>query len=151
MGYCSISTPILPYEATVLDVSEHQPRRMPSKAWRELIKKIREVDPLSCPRCGFEMKIISLIHEPDLVERIPCHLEVQKQPPDPPQGRFKAPEEGPVVVENFDDGWPGYEESVFVNHRSSLSLNRGKYPSSSAPQTSLPRTPLRGKRSGSSI
>ena len=40
-------------------------RRVPSKTGRELIKKIWEVDPLSCPRCGHEMKIISLIYEPD--------------------------------------------------------------------------------------
>lgn len=50
-------------EVIVLDVSEHQPRRVPSKTWRELIKKTWEVDPLSCPRCGHEMNIISLINQ----------------------------------------------------------------------------------------
>ena len=58
-------------EVTVLDVSDHQPRRVPSKTWRELIKKIWEVDPLSCPRCGYEMKIISLIHEPEVIAHPP--------------------------------------------------------------------------------
>ena len=32
-------------EVTVLDVSDHRPRRAPSKTWREPIKKIREVAP----------------------------------------------------------------------------------------------------------
>jgi hypothetical protein len=34
-------------QATVLDVSDYKPRRIPSKTWRELIKKIWKVDPLS--------------------------------------------------------------------------------------------------------
>ena len=67
----------------MLDVSDHRPRRVPSKTWRELIKKIWEVDPLSCPRCGHEMKIISLIHEPDVIERILRHLGLWKQHPRP--------------------------------------------------------------------
>jgi hypothetical protein len=32
-------------------VSEHQPRGIPSKKWRELIKKVWEVDPMICPDC----------------------------------------------------------------------------------------------------
>ena len=42
-----------------------------------------EVDPLSYPRCGHEMKIISLIHEPEIIERILRHLGLWKRPPDP--------------------------------------------------------------------
>jgi hypothetical protein len=30
----------------VIDVSAHEPRRIPSKKWRELIKKVWEADPL---------------------------------------------------------------------------------------------------------
>jgi hypothetical protein len=41
----------------ILDVSEHKPRRIPSAKWRELIKKVWEADPLTCPRCAGEMKI----------------------------------------------------------------------------------------------
>ena len=51
---------------------------------------IWEVDPLSCPRCGHEMKIISLIHELDVIERILRHLGLWKQPPDPHEGKIKA-------------------------------------------------------------
>ena len=67
----------------MLDVSDYQPRRLPSKTWRELIKKIWEVDPLSCPRCSHEMKIISLIHEPEVIERILRHLGFWKEAPGP--------------------------------------------------------------------
>ncbi len=103
-------------EVTVLGVSDHRPRRVPSKTWREFIKKTWEVDPLCCPRCAHEMKTIRLIHEADVIERILRHLELWKQPPDPHQGKIKAPVDGPVLLEDFDDGWPGYEELVIIYH-----------------------------------
>jgi len=101
-------------EVTVLHLSDYQPPRIPSKTWRELIKKIWEVDPLTCPRCSCEMKIISLINEPDVIERILRHLGLWKQHPGPHQ--TKAPEHGPVVLDDFDDGWHGYEEAAIMVH-----------------------------------
>jgi hypothetical protein len=101
---------------TVLNVSDRQPRHVPSKTWRELIKKIWEVDPLCCPRCGHEMKIISLIHEPDVIERILRHLGLWKSHLDPHDGKTKAPAYGPVVMEDFDDGWPRCEEAAIICH-----------------------------------
>ena len=35
-----------------IEVSAHEPRRIPSKKWRELIKKVWEADPLRCPKCS---------------------------------------------------------------------------------------------------
>ena len=35
----------------VIDVSAHEPRRIPSKKRRELIKEVWEADPLRCPKC----------------------------------------------------------------------------------------------------
>ena len=58
----------------VIDVSAHEPRRIPSKKWRELIKKVWEADPLRCPKCSREMRIVSLIDEEDVIERILRHL-----------------------------------------------------------------------------
>ena len=51
-------------EVEIIDVSDYQPRRIPSKKWREGIKKIYQVDPLCCPNCGGEMRIISFITDP---------------------------------------------------------------------------------------
>ena len=58
----------------VIDVSGHQPRRIPSRKWRELIKKVWEADPFLCPNCGREMRIVALINESDVIERILRHL-----------------------------------------------------------------------------
>jgi hypothetical protein len=41
-----------------------------SRKWAELIQKVYEISPLSCPKCHHEMKIIALIEEPHLVEKI---------------------------------------------------------------------------------
>ena len=43
----------------IIDVSEHKPRRIPSAKWRELIKKVWEADPLLCPKCHKEMRIVA--------------------------------------------------------------------------------------------
>ena len=47
-------------------------------SWARLIKKIFEVDPLLCS-CGAEMKIVSFITDPLLVDRILRHLENQER------------------------------------------------------------------------
>ena len=61
-----------------IDLSVHQLRRIPSKKWRELIKKVWEADPLLCPNCGEEMRIVALINERDVIEQILRHLGLWK-------------------------------------------------------------------------
>jgi hypothetical protein len=38
--------------------------------WARLIQKIYEVDPLVCPKCQGQMKIISFIEDLDIIEKI---------------------------------------------------------------------------------
>ena len=45
------------------------------RSWAQLIKRIYEVDPLVCPTCGSEMKVIAFITEHDVVEKILRHLK----------------------------------------------------------------------------
>jgi hypothetical protein len=52
---------------------ENRQRKMPSipsRTWRELIKKAWDVDPLLCPKCGSQMRLISLIQDDPTIERI---------------------------------------------------------------------------------
>ncbi len=58
----------------IIDVSDYQPPRIPSKKWLECIKKIYEVDPPCCYKCGGEMKIISFITEHQVIQKILEHL-----------------------------------------------------------------------------
>jgi hypothetical protein len=59
--------------------------RAANKRWRELIYRIYQVDPLTCPRCAAQMKIVAFITEPDTVRRILDHLEQKAPPRAPPQ------------------------------------------------------------------
>ncbi len=44
--------------------------------WAQLIQKVYEVDPLLCPRCGGSMRIIALIDQPEIIEKILTHLDL---------------------------------------------------------------------------
>lgn len=45
-----------------------------SRRWAELLRRIFEIQPLVCPRCGGEMHIIALILEPLVISAILRHL-----------------------------------------------------------------------------
>jgi len=77
----------------------------------ECIKKVWEVDPLICPHCQGEMRIVSFITDYPVIRNILKHLALWDRSPPGPQ-RTPAHEE--LVYEPFDDGWPGYEEPVVV-------------------------------------
>jgi len=59
-------------------VSDKQKR----SAWVRLIKKVYGVDPLICPKCQSEMKIVAVIQDPDEVRKILRHLiKIGRAPP----------------------------------------------------------------------
>ena len=57
------------------------------RRWAKLIRRVYEVDPLVCPRCGAEMRVIGFITQPTLIKRILDHLRkrdrVSRPPPHP--------------------------------------------------------------------
>ncbi len=68
-------------------------RRSARAAWAKLIYRVYEVDPLTCPKCDHEMRVIALIHDPSVVQRILEHLGLWDPEPvarDPPQGADPA-------------------------------------------------------------
>lgn len=92
-------------------MGDYKPRHIPGKTWRECIKKVWEVDPLECPRCGAEMKIVSFITQAAVIRRILQHLNLWRE------SMTAARPPPTMVVSNdiagykpFDDGWAGYEE-----------------------------------------
>lgn len=121
----------------VIDVSAFKPRRIPSKKWRDLIKKVWEADPLLCPHCqhepersgdslsegqprrggplGQQMRVVALIDQAEVIERILRHLglweagvrvESARDPPEPDE---------PVIETWLDDPFPNYDhEPVFA-------------------------------------
>lgn len=43
------------------------------RSWARLIARIYEVDPLVCPRCGHELKVVAAITDPVVIDRILEH------------------------------------------------------------------------------
>jgi DNA-directed RNA polymerase subunit RPC12/RpoP len=70
------------------ETHEEQPHQSVSakearSAWARLIKKVYEVDPLRCPRCGSKLKVVAVITDPQQVRRILRHLiNTGAAPPD---------------------------------------------------------------------
>jgi len=54
-----------------LTVAQRRTRR---RAWARLVRRVYEVDPLRCPSCGGEMRIISVILEHKVITEILSHL-----------------------------------------------------------------------------
>ena len=46
------------------------PRRLPSKKWRDIIMQVWHTDPLRCPVCQNIMRVIAVIDQRVVVEKI---------------------------------------------------------------------------------
>ena len=57
------------------------PLRLPSKKWRDLILRVWHVDPLRCPICQNPMRVIAVIDDRRVVEKILRHLGARHDPP----------------------------------------------------------------------
>ena len=53
------------------------------KRWAALIKQVYETDPLACPKCGSEMRIIAFIErdQGDVIEKILRHCGLWEEAP----------------------------------------------------------------------
>jgi hypothetical protein len=54
------------------------------KNWARLIQKIYEVDPLTCPKCSGIMKVISVIEDEEIINKILKHLGLWARKARPP-------------------------------------------------------------------
>ena len=73
---------------------DHSPdARALRRSWAQLIKRVYEVDPLLCPKCGGEMRIIAFIIDHDVVDAILRHLAKAeaKSPRGPPGTASRSP------------------------------------------------------------
>ncbi len=91
-------------------VSPPPPLKLPSRKWRDLILRVWHVDPLRCPVCQDPMRVIAVIEDPRVVEKILRHLGAWHDPPArrPPPGAT-----GPYTYEPCDDvdPTPDYEKT----------------------------------------
>ena len=81
----------------VVDVEEEDTpfRKTCRSRWAAMIKKVYEVDPLKCPKCSGQMRIISFIEakdQMDVIEKILKHCKLWVEPEE------RAPPKKPVTV-----------------------------------------------------
>jgi len=64
------------------------------RRWAELLRRIFEVDPLRCPRCGTPMRIVAFLTAPAVIDQILTHLRRParrvRHPRAPPRRRRRA-------------------------------------------------------------
>ena len=63
---------------------EQELKPIPSKGWAEMIRKVYEVDPMVCPKCGGRMKVAAFITEYAVVDRLIDHLKLRFAAAKPP-------------------------------------------------------------------
>jgi len=124
-------------EGDVINVSAFKPRRIPSKKWRELIKKVWEAARCCVPTAstnrtkrdslsegqprrggplGQQMRIIALINEADVIERILRHIGLWEANVRVESAR-DPPEPAPVIEPWIDDPVHDYDhEPVFAKN-----------------------------------
>jgi len=72
-------------------------------AWVRLIKKVYEVDPLTCPHCGGEMRFLAVIEGTPVIKQILRHLGVWD-----PSSPLRAPPD--------EDDWPDQSQIHLTHH-----------------------------------
>ena len=82
--------PAAPLPAEEPKVSRHN-RAALRKRWAQLIRRVFQTDPLACPRCGGELRVVAFITQPKVVRKILEHLESRKAPRAPPPGPSPPP------------------------------------------------------------
>ena len=76
-------------ESTAMVGAEEASPSRSSQSWAMLIKRVYEIDPLSCPKCGGQMNVVAFIEPPqsDVIEEILRHCglwqaSTPRAPPD---------------------------------------------------------------------
>jgi len=90
------------------DDSESEWLKERKSTWAALIKLIYETDPLLCPKCGSQMKIVSVIKDGAVIDKILDHLHykfavlpraARPPPPKPSPQDSDLPLDPPVWTE----------------------------------------------------
>jgi hypothetical protein len=99
---------LVPADATPGSVLPAPRPARASQTWAMLIKRVYEVDPLCCPQCGSQMKVIAFIEPPqgDVIEKILRHCGLWQ----PSTARPPPAEEGLVYVPEDDGGEPADDD-----------------------------------------
>jgi hypothetical protein len=111
---------IVPRTADAVDVREAAPEdgdasgATPSRAgayqWSELMRRTFGVDVLACPRCGGRLRLVAVIEQASVVQRILRHLGLPTEVPEPRPARAPPRLLDPIEDQSqdapeFDAAW----------------------------------------------
>ena len=81
-GWKAIHIESLPDEEIPDEIEYSISSKSYKKSWARMLAKIYEINPLTCPRCGSEMKVIAVIRDTAEIKKILKHLrKVGRDPP----------------------------------------------------------------------
>jgi len=69
--------------------------------WARLIQKVYEINPLICPKCQGDMRVISVIEDADVIRKILKHLDLWEIKARPPPKKTIYPRPRDLPTENF--------------------------------------------------
>jgi hypothetical protein len=76
---------LLPSASVLLSGGEPvEAKKKPSYSWAECLRRMYELDPLKCPKCGNNMRIIAFIRDQHEIENIMRSLHIPKSRAPPP-------------------------------------------------------------------
>ena len=132
------------------DGREGRPPREGARVWADLMCRSFGLDVLACPRCGGRLRLIALIEQAAVIERILRHLRLPTEVPTPRPGRapsLDAARDALSEVEGRRSSWPapstrtrGARPSPRVPDRCPPVPTRRRYAQSSS-GASRPATP----------
>ena len=73
------------WKPEVIEVAAPPVSKELKKRWSYFIRKVYEADPLTCPKCQGEMRIISFIDQPEVIKKILQHLGLCEESHAPPR------------------------------------------------------------------
>ena len=78
--------------------------------WAELMRRTFELDVLACPRCGGRLRLVALIEQAAVVQRILRHFGLPTEVPEPrparaPPRRLETLEDQSQDAPEFDAAW----------------------------------------------
>jgi hypothetical protein len=97
--------------------SNDSPASRASATWAMLIKRVYETDPLACPHCGSQMKVVSFIEPPqaDVIEKIMRHCGLWNPPPPRPPPAGGCPVDDPAGARGPDADGSEHGERTYVD------------------------------------
>jgi hypothetical protein len=89
------------------DTSCAKPSGAGAYQWAELMRRTFRLDVLTCPRCGGRLRLVALIEQASVVQRILRHLGL---PTDVPEARpARAPPRQLETTEDQSQGAPEFD------------------------------------------